>query len=76
MVGVFLVVLLVDTVFSPEGVDDQVVEDYLKQAREQVARNDDFILQILYESNFDTEKALRTLRRVALSPFGFPCRSS
>ena len=62
--GFGLLVLSIDTVFEPTEIEEELVNNYIKQGRELVARNDDFLLQVLYESDFDTTKALRTLKRV------------
>ena len=67
MVVFFFAFLSIDTVFEPTEIEDELVNNYIKQGRELVARNDDFLLQVLYESDFDTTKALRTLKRVFLS---------
>lgn len=57
-------ILSIDTVFEPTDVDEELIDNYVKQGRELVARNDDFLLQVLYESDFDPTKAIRTLKRV------------
>ena len=58
--------LSVDT-FDESGDQDEALTDaYLSEAREVVARGDDFLLHVLYECGFDVVKALKILKRVFL----------
>ena len=56
--------LLVVTLDEPDEQMEAVLDAYLSEAREVVARGDDFLLHVLYECNFDSVKALKMLKRV------------
>lgn len=45
------------------------IDDYLEEARKLTGRTDDFLLQVLYENNFDINSSFRSLRKVGFLIF-------
>ena len=58
--------LWIVTVFGADDMDEEMIEDYLKKGRAFTMRSDDFLLKVLYDYDFDVEKALSRLPKVGI----------
>lgn len=52
--------------FGADDMDEEMIEDYLKKGRAFTMRSDDFLLKVLYDYDFDVEKALSRLPKVGI----------
>lgn len=50
--------------FTPSSDNEDIIVEYLEEARRITGRSDDFLLQVLYENDFNTTSAFRCLRKV------------
>lgn len=53
-----------DATYIPSDIDDELIDEYLEEARKIADRSDDFLLQILYEHDYDLNSSYRCLRKV------------
>lgn len=54
----------IDATYIPSDIDDELIDEYLEEARKIADRSDDFFLQVLYEHNYDLNSSYRCLRKV------------
>ena len=58
--------LLVVPVFGAEDINEEAIEEYLSDGREKTLCGNDFLLQVLYDCDFNTKLASEKLKKVYL----------
>lgn len=57
--------------FLPTDMEEAKVNDYLNSARNLTGRDTDFLLQLLYEHDFNVESTTRSLKKVSAPSAGY-----
>ena len=55
--------LWIDTSYIPSDDAEDIVDEYLEEAHKITNRSDDFLLQVLYEHDFNINSSIRCLRK-------------
>lgn len=52
--------------FGAEDINEEAIDKYLSDGRERTLCGNDFLLQVLYDCDFNTKNALEKLKKVDL----------
>ena len=65
-VKIFRIPLILDPVFILNDENDEMVDNYMKEARKLSSFSNGYLLQVLYQNDFNTDSALSYLQKVLI----------